>query len=109
MHLATTSQGDVIRFEGVTKEYPIGNLKLRVLEDVSFSVKRGEFVSIMGPSGSGKSTMLQLMGCLDLPSFGKVFIDGEDISTFSPNRLAEGRGTKNGVVFQVVHLLSNLT
>ena len=100
---------DVIRFEGVTKEYPIGNRRLRVLEDVSFSVKRGEFVSIMGPSGSGKSTMLQLMGCLDLPSFGKVFIDGEDISTFSPNRLAEVRCTKIGFVFQAFNLLSNLT
>ncbi len=100
---------EVIKFENVIKEYPIGNRKLRVLDNVSFTVRKGEFVSVMGPSGSGKSTMLQLMGCLDRPSFGKVLIDGENISTFSSDRLADIRCTKIGFVFQAFNLLSNLT
>ncbi|MEK6954472.1 MAG: ABC transporter ATP-binding protein [Candidatus Micrarchaeota archaeon] len=107
--MVAAAEKEVIKFEKVSKEYPIGDRKLRVLNEISFTVRKGEFVSIMGPSGSGKSTMLQMIGCLDLPTFGKVFIDGEDISTFGANRLAEVRCRKIGFVFQAFNLLSNLS
>jgi putative ABC transport system ATP-binding protein len=102
-----TAKKSVLEFDNVIKEYSLGKRKLQVLKGVDFSVEEGEFVSIMGPSGSGKSTMLQLMGCLDKPSLGKVFIDGEDVSSFSPNKLAEVRAKKIGFVFQAFNLLPN--
>ncbi len=99
----------VIAFENVKKEYSLGDRKLEVLKGMSFSVKKGDFVTIMGPSGSGKSTVLQLMGCLDKPTSGKIFIDGTDVSTFDSDRLAEVRSRKIGFVFQAFNLLPNLT
>ena len=99
----------VISFENVTKAYSLGDRQLAVLKDMTFSIKKGEFVSVMGPSGSGKSTLLQLMGCLDQPSSGKVFIDGVDVSTFNSEQLAEIRSNKIGFVFQAFNLLPNLT
>ncbi|MFH1106670.1 MAG: ABC transporter ATP-binding protein [Candidatus Micrarchaeota archaeon] len=101
--------GHVIRFEKVVKEYSLGKRKLRVLDDISFKVGQGEFVAVMGPSGSGKSTMLQMMGCLDRPSAGRVVIDGEDSSALSPNGLADIRARKIGFVFQAFNLLPNMT
>lgn len=97
----------VILFSNVVKEYCLGVSRLRVLNGVSFSVSEGEFVAVMGPSGSGKSTLLHLMGCLDRPSSGKVFIDGEDISNLDSNHLADVRSRKIGFVFQAFNLLPN--
>ena len=73
----------IIKIKDISKVYRVEEVETVALDHVSFTINRGEYVAIMGPSGSGKSTMLQLMGCLDLPSFGKVFIDGEDISLSS--------------------------
>ena len=100
---------DVIRLESVIKEYSLGSRKLQVLKGISFSVRAGEFVSIMGPSGSGKSTLLQMIGCLDQPSSGKLYIDGEDVSSLSSDRLAEVRAKKIGFVFQAFNLLPSLS
>lgn len=82
---------------------------MTVLSDVSLSVRKGEFVSIMGPSGSGKSTMLQLMGCLDRPSVGKVFVDSVNAASLSSDELADLRASRIGFVFQAFNLLANLS
>jgi len=99
----------VLEFDAVGKQYSIGDRMLPVLRDISFCVRKGEFVTVMGPSGSGKSTMLQLMGCLDKPSFGKIYVDGTDVSKLGSDELAKVRSTKIGFVFQAFNLLSNLT
>jgi putative ABC transport system ATP-binding protein len=99
----------VLEFEEVSKEYSIGKRKLSVLSGVTFCIKKGEFVAVMGPSGSGKSTMLQLMGCLDKPSFGKIFVDGIDVSKLGSDALANVRNQKIGFVFQAFNLLPNLS
>ncbi len=104
-----TSRPPVISLENVCKEYSLGQRKLVVLDDLSFSVRQGEFVSIMGPSGSGKSTVLQMVGCLDRPTSGRVLIDGEDVSQLSSDRLAEVRSRKIGFVFQAFNLLPSLS
>ncbi|MFH0971395.1 MAG: ABC transporter ATP-binding protein [Candidatus Micrarchaeota archaeon] len=104
-----TQKKAVLEFENVIKEYRIGDKMLRVLKGLSFTVRKGEFVVIMGPSGSGKSTMLQLMGCLDKPSFGKVRVDGEDVTAAGSNRLADIRRDKIGFVFQAFNLLPNFS
>ncbi|MFH1257503.1 MAG: ABC transporter ATP-binding protein [Candidatus Micrarchaeota archaeon] len=100
---------NVLEFREVVKEYKLGKKMLRVLNGITFAVKKGEFIVIMGPSGSGKSTMLQLMGCLDKPSFGKVVIDGDNTSALSSNRLADIRRKKIGFVFQAFNLLPNFS
>ncbi len=99
----------VVSLESVIKEYALGERKLRVLNELSLAVHAGEFVAIMGPSGSGKSTLLQMIGCLDRPTSGRVFIDGEDVSTLSSDNLADVRSQKIGFVFQAFNLLPGLT
>ncbi|MFA4946386.1 MAG: ABC transporter ATP-binding protein [Candidatus Micrarchaeia archaeon] len=100
----------VIESRGLVKEYPLaGGRSLRVLQGLSFTVDKGDFVAIMGPSGSGKSTMLHLLGCLDHPTGGAVFINGVDSTTLSSNELADLRAHNIGFVFQSFNLLSNLT
>lgn len=100
---------DSLRLEGVNKVYSIGNEQFYALRDVNLSVKRCDFTSILGPSGSGKSTLLHMMGLLDRPSSGKVFIDEIETSTMSPVDLARVRGRKIGFVFQSFNLIPSLT
>lgn len=99
----------VIELEKVTKDYGQGSSVLRVLHEMSLSVRRGEFIAIMGPSGSGKSTLLNLLGCLDKPTTGRVLIDGTDTGMASDDELAELRANKLGFVFQAFNLLPNLS
>ncbi|MBU4274764.1 ABC transporter ATP-binding protein [Patescibacteria group bacterium] len=99
----------VIKLENVWKIYQLGKIDLPVLSGVSLEVKLGSFVTIMGPSGSGKSTLMYLIGLLDVPTKGKVYLDGKDVSNFSENMLAKIRGQKIGFVFQQFNLLPNLT
>ena len=98
----------LIKLENVWKIYQLGKVELVVLKGISLEITPGSFVSIMGPSGSGKSTLLNLIGCLDLPTKGKVFLDGQDISKMSEDKLAQVRGQKIGFVFQEFNLLPNL-
>jgi putative ABC transport system ATP-binding protein len=95
----------LIRTEQVGKVYRLGGGELSALSDLSIEIKRGEMVAIMGPSGSGKSTCMNLLGCLDTPTSGRYWLDGEDVSSFSRDALAAIRNAKIGFVFQQFHLL----
>jgi len=98
----------LIKLEDVWKIYQFGETELAVLKGVSLEIAPGSFVVILGPSGSGKSTMLNMVGCLDLPTKGKVFLDGRDIAKMSEDELAQVRGQKIGFIFQQFNLLHNL-
>ncbi len=99
----------VIELKNVCKYYRMGRSIVRAVDNASLEIKEGEFVAIMGPSGSGKSTMMNLIGSLDVPTRGKIFLDGQDISTFSESDLAQIRGKKIGFIFQSFNLINNLT
>lgn len=100
---------EIIRFESVTKEYADGSSMLQVLDGVSFSIEKCEFVVIGGPSGAGKSTILNLAGGMESPSSGQIFIDGEDISRYSASQLTAFRAKTIGFIFQFYNLIPNLT
>lgn len=99
----------ILEVKDVTKTYRMGNVYVSALKGVSFTIEEGEFVAILGPSGSGKSTLLHVIGGIDRPNEGTVFIDSVDIFTLNSNRLAEVRLHKIGFVFQFFNLLSRLT
>jgi len=99
----------IIEVKDVWKVYQMGNVKVEALRGLDFSVSKGEFVSIMGPSGSGKSTAMKMIGCLDVPSKGTVFLDGKDISKMTESQLAQVRGKKIGFIFQSFNLVNTLT
>ncbi|PIR93476.1 macrolide ABC transporter ATP-binding protein [Candidatus Falkowbacteria bacterium CG10_big_fil_rev_8_21_14_0_10_43_10] len=96
----------MIKCENISKIYKTGETEFEVLKQVSFEIKKGEFVAIIGPSGSGKSTLMHILGALDNPTGGKYFFDKQDISELSENQLAEIRSQKIGFVFQSFNLLS---
>ncbi len=98
----------LIQTENLTKIYTAGKTEVRALDGVSLSVDRGEFVSIVGSSGSGKSTLLHLLGGLDIPTAGKVFIDGTDLYSLAPDPLTVFRRRCIGFVFQRYNLIPNL-
>lgn len=93
----------------ISKIYKTDGEETKALVDVSFSVKKGEFVAIMGPSGSGKSTLMHILGCLDNPTSGTYILDGENVSRLSDDKLARIRNQKIGFVFQAYNLLSRTT
>jgi putative ABC transport system ATP-binding protein len=99
----------VIQLDNLTKTYIMGETQVRALRGVSYNIKEGDFVAIMGPSGSGKSTLMNILGCLDKPTTGRYLLDGEDISQYDKNRLAATRNKKIGFVFQTFNLLSRTT
>ncbi len=100
--------GEVLRLDTVTKVYDMGPIQVRALQNVSLSVKAGERVSIIGPSGSGKSTLLHILGLLDKPTSGRIFIEGADTSQFGDAELSSFRGLKIGFIFQAFHLVPSL-
>ncbi|MBU2616021.1 MAG: ABC transporter ATP-binding protein [Nanoarchaeota archaeon] len=100
---------DIIVLENVAKYYHMGNSIIRAVDGVSLKIRSGEFVAIMGPSGSGKSTMMNLVGSLDIPTKGSIFLDGHNISHLEESELAQIRGRKIGFVFQQFNLIPNLT
>jgi len=99
----------MIRLENVIRTYQLGKTQVEALRGVDLQINRGEFVAIMGPSGSGKSTLMHLLGALDQPNGGIVFLNGQDIVQHSRNVLAELRGKKVGFVFQMFNLIPTLS
>jgi putative ABC transport system ATP-binding protein len=106
MSAAPLARMPLIRAEGVTKTYRMGAEEVHALDGVSLDIEAGEFVAIMGPSGSGKSTMMNLIGALDVPTEGHLFIDGRDISSLTGDELAHLRNRTIGFVFQQFNLLA---
>jgi putative ABC transport system ATP-binding protein len=100
---------DQISISNVRKVYNTGDVETVALDDISFSIKKGEFVAIVGPSGSGKSTLMHVLGALDTPTSGNYILDGEDVSKLSKDQLAEIRNKKIGFVFQSFNLLPRTT
>lgn len=99
---------EIVRLENVSKIYTMDKVQVPVLHGISLEIYKGEFVSVMGPSGSGKSTIMNLIGCLDRPTSGEVYLDGKNVSTLSEDKLAEMRRRKIGFVFQQFNLIPRL-
>ncbi len=99
----------MIQLQNVSKIYKNGTVETKALNNISLSIKEGEFVAIMGPSGSGKSTLMHILGCLDTPTEGKYFLDNQDVSRLSSDELADIRKNKIGFVFQSFNLLPRTT
>lgn len=99
---------EVIRLDSITRYFKVGTEIVKALRGVSLSIKRNEYVALMGPSGSGKSTLMNLLGCLDTPSSGSYWLNNKDVSKLQDNELAEIRNKEIGFVFQTFNLLPRL-
>ena len=99
----------IVEFKDVTRIYAMGDHEQKALDHMSFTLDAGKFVVILGPSGAGKSTLLNMLGGLDSPTSGKIFVDGNDISTLNNNELADYRASTVGFVFQFYNLIPTLT
>lgn len=102
-------QRTIIKLQNVWRTYEMGDTKVNALRGLNLEVKRGEFLSIMGPSGSGKSTAMNMIGCLDIPTKGEIYLDGIDIASLHESDLAQIRGKKIGFIFQKFNLIGTLT
>src|SRR6266487_4329123 len=96
----------VISVKNLVKTYVVGEVEVRALRGVNLEVPRGEFLAVTGPSGSGKSTFMHIVGCLDRPTSGQYFLDGQDVSRMTKDQLAAVRNKKIGFVFQGFNLLA---
>lgn len=99
---------EIIKLENLSKIYHMGSERVNAVCDVNLSIKRGEFIAIVGPSGSGKSTMMNMVGALDLATKGDIYLDGLDIEKVSESSLAQIRGKKIGFIFQTFNLIPTL-
>ncbi len=99
----------IIRLQDVYKIYKMGEVEVAALKGVSLDIETGDFVAITGASGSGKSTMMNLVGCLDLPTRGAIFLDGKDIASLQESTLSQIRGRKIGFIFQQFNLIPTLS
>jgi len=103
------SEKIIIHLNNVEKHYFMGDNVVKAVDGISIDIKRGDFVAVMGPSGSGKSTAMNLIGSLDMPTRGHIFLDKEDISLLDESELAQVRGKNIGFIFQQFNLISTLT
>src|SRR3989338_502606 len=99
----------IIKLENVWKTYKMGEVEVHALCGINLAIRKGEFVAIQGPSGSGKSTSMNMVGCLDKPSKGHIFLEHRDISRLSESDLAQIRGKKIGFIFQQFNLINTLS
>lgn len=99
----------IIKLENVWKIYQMGDVKVNALRGLDLEVRKGDFVAVMGPSGSGKSTAVNMIGCLDIPTKGKIFLEHRDISKLAESDLAQIRGQKIGFIFQQFNLIPTLS
>jgi putative ABC transport system ATP-binding protein len=99
----------VIELVGVEKHYQMGDTLVKALQGIDLRIDPGDYISILGPSGCGKSTLLNILGCLDQPSVGRYFLDGQDVSQLSDDDLSQVRGKKLGFIFQSYNLIQQLT
>ncbi len=99
----------IIELDNVWKTYSLGEAKVHALQGLTIRIERGSFLAIMGPSGSGKSTCVNMIGCLDVPTRGTIYLEGDDISHMSESDLAQIRGKKIGFIFQQFNLINTLT
>lgn len=109
MHLSANEIKEVLRTEELKKYYPLGTHTVKALDGVNLTVKEGEFVAITGKSGSGKSTLLHMLGALDVPTSGEVYIDGKSLASMTREEQAVFRRRKVGVVFQSYNLIPDLS
>lgn len=109
MHLSSNEIKEVVRTEELKKYYPLGTHTVKALDGVNLIVKEGEFVAITGKSGSGKSTLLHMLGALDVPTSGEVYIDGKSLASMTREEQAVFRRRKVGVVFQSYNLIPDLS
>jgi len=109
MEKGKDSDNIIIHLKNVAKYYHMGESIVKAVDDVSIDIKKGDFVAVMGPSGSGKSTAMNLIGSLDMPTKGHIFLDNEDISTLDESELAQVRGKHIGFIFQQFNLIPTLT
>ncbi len=100
---------EIIKLESIEKDYSIGNTIVKALAGINLSIKKGEFIAIIGPSGSGKSTIMNMIGALDIPTKGRIFLDNKNIAHLTESELAQIRGRKIGFVFQNFNLIPTLT
>jgi len=99
----------VIKLKNVSKTYTLSGINVNAVKSVNLDIDQGEFASIMGPSGSGKSTMMNILGCLDIPSNGDYFLDNVEVGKLDDNQLAQIRGEKVGFIFQTYNLLPRIS
>ena len=95
----------LLELKGIAKKYTIGTENVNALRSIDLSIFKGEYVALMGPSGSGKSTLMNIIGCLDTPSAGTYYLNGNEVSTMSDNDLAEIRNKEIGFIFQTFNLV----
>jgi putative ABC transport system ATP-binding protein len=107
--VAETQGSSVIRLQGIERKYVMDAETIYALYDVSLTIGRNEYVAIMGPSGSGKSTMMNVIGCLDTPTDGSYWLNGQNVSAMNDRQLAHARNREIGFVFQTFNLLSRMT
>ncbi len=100
---------DIIQLKKIVRNFPLGNQVVKVLKGIDLNIHKNEYAALMGPSGSGKSTLMNLLGCLDTPTSGEYWLNGQDVSRLTDNELAEIRNKEIGFVFQTFNLLPRST